>query len=69
MIWYDYIRGFADGQQDRGSAVETGLNPVLIVWKIISAVLFFVLTVCYAVLKGVTGLVGLIILLIASKRN
>lgn len=67
MAWYDYIRGFADGQQDSESAGN--FNPLLMLLRVIGAVLFFALTVCYAVLKGLTGLVGLTVVLIMPKRR
>lgn len=69
MIWYDYIRGFADGQQDRESNNKAHFNLLLTLLRLISAVLFFALTVCYAVLKGLTGLVGLMILIVTPKRR
>lgn len=67
MVWYDYIRGFADGQQDREST--DNFNPLLMLLRVTGAVLFFGLTVCYAVLKGMAGLVGLIVVLIMRKRR
>jgi len=69
MIWHDYLRGFADGQQDRNGMQSPGFNPVLILFRLIRVILFFVLTVCYAVLKALTLIVGIMIWMVVPKRR
>ena len=67
MEWYDYIRGFADGQQDRNS--EMSFNPLLSVFRLAGILFVFALTVCYVVLKAAAGLLWLIVLGMIPKRK
>jgi hypothetical protein len=63
--WHDYIRGFEDGQQDKNSESSTG--TLLLLFILTRTIISFVLTISYAVLKGLVALVRLVFLLIKAK--
>jgi hypothetical protein len=63
--WHDYIRGFEDGQQDKNSESSTG--TLLLLFILTRTIISLVLTISYAVLKGLFALVRLVFLLIKAK--
>lgn len=67
MVWHDYIRGFADGQQDRNT--ESSFNPLLSLLRLAGTLFVFALVICYAVLKAAARLLWWIVTRMIAKRK
>ena len=68
MNWYDYTRGYDDGQQD-GYTADRGGGLFLSLLHFAFSMLVLLLKLCWFIFKGLAGLILGIIGLIAGRNR